>query len=125
MSNKQYITKTLAPEDIRVGAYVTVLQTISEFLPHMLCVDDGIRQRSVEPVRVRWLPCEPTPPMKVKAVCLPHVFVRCPNREHRTLDVREQIIGEVPRDYAQTVVDAIRARHESMRKRDRRSRKKG
>jgi hypothetical protein len=109
MNHNTDIVRTLAPEDIRKGMYVTVLHWISEFAPPLVSCDDG-HWRSVEPIRVRWLPADPFPPMKVKAVCLPHVFVRMPGGGARTLDVRECEFGAVSKLYARCVFDAAHSR---------------
>jgi hypothetical protein len=120
MPSKSNIARAVAPEDIRPGAYVTILHVIDEFLPPILCPDDA-SWRSVQPLRVRWLPCDDPAPMKVKSVCLPFVFVRMPDGMHRSLDVRRHLLAEVSRDYGRSVFDATRDRHQHRRARKRRN----
>jgi len=122
MSSKTTIARMLAPEDIRIGQYVTVLYAISEYLPTLPSHDDA-RCRSVEPIRVRWLPSQAYPPMEVKAVCLPHVFVRLPNNHLHTLDVRECEFGEVSREYARCVFTASRTKRKDRAKSKRASKR--
>jgi hypothetical protein len=73
--------------------------------------------RSSEPIRVRWLPGDPFPPMRVKAVCLPHVFVRLPGGRTRTLDVRECEFATVSESYANCVFEAARRTRKKRKKR--------
>lgn len=114
MSHKTYIARTLAPEDIRPGAYVAVLHVVDEFLPHPLFLDD-VKWKSAAPIRVRWLPSDASTPMKVKAVCLPFVFARTPDGKHHSLDVRRHELAAVPEAYAREVFRADRGRRQAKR----------
>ncbi|MDY7109827.1 MAG: hypothetical protein SYC29_14440 [Planctomycetota bacterium] len=115
MDHNTDIARKLAPEDIREGMCVTVLYWISEFAPPIVRCEEG-QWRSREPIRVRWLPSDPFPPMKVKAVCLPHVFVRLPGGEMRTLDVRECEFATVSESYARCVFEAARGKRKKRSK---------
>jgi hypothetical protein len=99
--------RAIAPEDLRPGCYVIVLHEVFEFLAPALC-DSAEAWRRTAPIRVRGLPFYTTAPMKVKAVCLPHVFVRSADGDHRTLDVRELDLAEVPKSYAKEVIRSLR-----------------
>ena len=63
-----------------------------------------------EPVRVRHLPTENRAPLKVKAICLPFVFVKQPNGQHQTIDVRLASLVRLERGYAKTVWKSMRCR---------------
>ncbi|UCD74227.1 MAG: hypothetical protein JSV91_10600 [Phycisphaerales bacterium] len=117
MSSKSNISRAIAPEDIRPGAYVTILHVIDEFLPQILCGDDA-SWRSVQPLRVRWLPSGEHSPMKVKSVCLPFVFVKMPGGKHRSLDVRQHQLAEVSDEYARRVFRAARGKRRRRRRRE-------
>ena len=80
------IAVSIAPEDLRRGDFVAVLSEIIE-LPSFLWREtlSGCRD---ELVRLRRLPTENRAPLKVKAICLPFVFVKSPNSEYHTIDVR-------------------------------------
>lgn len=122
MSTTSNIARTVAPEDIAPGAYVTILHVIDEFLPLVLDSNDA-SWRSVQPLRVRWLPCGEHAPMKVKSVCLPFVFARLPDGRHRTLDVRQHQLAEVSDAYGRSVFDAARDQRKRRRVKKRRKKK--
>ena len=123
MSTESNIARTVAPEDIRPGAYVTILHVIDEFLPLVFDSNDA-SWRSVQPFRVRWLPYGDQSPMKVKSVCLPFVFVMLPDGAHRTLDVRRHQLAEVARDYGRSVFEAARDRRKRRAKKQAKKRRK-
>lgn len=90
------ISQVLAPEDVRPGDYVSILNVMGEYLP---CFSlDEVAWRSVEPVRVLWM-APSVEPMKVVEVCLPFVLVRLINGEHRTLDTRRYRFARVSREF--------------------------
>ncbi len=113
-SNEISVSRSLAPEDIRVGTYVAVLHEIYEYIPHLACADDA-SWRAPEVQRVRWLPNDESGPMKVKAVCLPFVFVKLPGGGRRMLDVREKLLAEVSEDFARLVFKAERPKRKKER----------
>ncbi|MEX2219903.1 MAG: hypothetical protein WD749_14220 [Phycisphaerales bacterium] len=82
---KLTVARTLAPEDIRPGAYIAVAQTVFEFFPYWLT--EAWRCPPVFRVALLSGP-ESGLPLRVKEVCLPFVLVQAPDGAHRTLDTR-------------------------------------
>ncbi len=76
------LATTLAPEDIRTGAYVAIARLCVEYPSFLWC--DGVPSLAAdEPVRIEWLPPSGGMPLRVEAVCLPFVLVRSPDGERR------------------------------------------
>jgi hypothetical protein len=105
--------RAIAPEDIKVGSYLAVLNIVGEYLP--LSCADAAWNRSVELVRVLWLPWGPGPigsgePLKVKAVCLPFVLVRTIKGELRTLDVRRYRFAQLNDGYGRKVFKKLKTK---------------
>ena len=98
---------TVAPEDLRRGDFVAVLSEIVE-LPTFLWFETlpGCQE---ELVRVRRLPTDDRTPLKVKAICLPYVFVKLPSGGCRTLDIRLSSLARLEKDYAKVVWKALKA----------------
>ena len=91
-------TKTIAPEDIRVGEHVAILKVSYEYLSFLWCLD-STAEKSV-PVRVTFLPHRDIgQPLKVLAVCLPFVVVSKPNSCKLSIDVRGCQLGRLHEDY--------------------------
>lgn len=82
------LARSLAPEEIRVGDYVTPLSTVIE-VPSYWWPADGWSMRHDEPVRVRVLNTCDGVPLRVKAVCLPFALVKRPTGRMMTLDTRQ------------------------------------
>jgi hypothetical protein len=81
------LATTLAPEDIRPGAYVAIARICLEYPSYFWC-DGSPLLPADEPVRIAWLPPGGGTPLRVEAVCLPFVLVKSPDGEAQTLDVR-------------------------------------
>jgi hypothetical protein len=94
------LAKSLAPEDVRVGDYVTLLHMVYELPSFLWCGDASIVDRD-EPVRMQLVPLGGGVPLKVKSVCLPFVFVKHPSGKQRPLDIRRCRLARLDRDYAQ------------------------
>ena len=114
MERETYISRTLAPEDIRPGQYVSVLHVVDEYLPFG-CLD-GETWRRIEPVRVVWLPSSRGLPMLVIDVCLPFVLVKNSNGDCRTLDVRRHRLARISAAFGRTAFERAKA---AKRKRER------
>lgn len=93
------LAKTLAPEDIRVGDFVTMLHTIAE-LPSCLWCADATSLAFDEPVRIRFMAMPAGIPLKVQAVCLPFLLVKRPFGGQETLDVRQCRFARLDRGFA-------------------------
>jgi len=99
-------TSLVAPEDLQCGQYVAVLNEVCEY-PSFLWFDAGPDERDGM-VRVRCIPAGSGTPLKVKAVCLPFVFVKTPAGQHETIDVRRVQLARLNRRYAKRVWKRIR-----------------
>lgn len=100
------LSRTLAAEDVRRGDYVSLLHEIVE-LPSYYWSCDAWTHPPEELVRLRWRTADCGLPLKVKAVCLPFVFVKKPCGEHRTLDVRHHALVRLTRTYGRAVWKAL------------------
>lgn len=109
MKHKLHICKTVAPEDLRRGDYVTPLYVMIEFV-NWLAMDT--EYKPLEKQRVRWLPPHGGKPARVLEVCLPFVLVETPSGEHKTFDVRRYQLVRLSKRYGRTVFD----RHQRKRK---------
>lgn len=97
----------VAPEDVRRGDFVAVLSETIE-VPSFFW-NDTLPCARGELVRVRRVPTEDRAPLKVKAVCLPFVFVKQWNGQYQTLDVRLVRLVRLERPYAKTVWKSLKA----------------
>lgn len=93
------LAKTLAPEEIQRGDFVTQLSVTCE-LPSFLWDADAATMPRDEPVRIRFVPECGGVPLKVRSVCLPFVLVKLPNGERQSLDVRKCRLARLDRAYA-------------------------
>lgn len=84
--NPTEVAASVAPEDLRCGDYVAVLSVVHEYPSFFWCGDSGLLPRE-EPVRLQLMQDDGTP-LKIKAICLPFVFVKDAHGKHRTLDIR-------------------------------------
>lgn len=105
--------RRLAPEDVRVGAYVVPVFEVAEFFSCAPGEDGAIRVRRVEmtasdEVRV----------FRVVGVFLPFVFVRDALGDHTTLDLRRVRLAEVPRELGRLVRKRLRADQRRRSKRE-------
>jgi hypothetical protein len=109
------IAAMVAPEDLRRGDFVAVLSEIVE-LPSFLWTETIPSGRS-ELVRVRRLPTEDRAPLKVRAICLPFVFVKLPSGQFQTIDVRLASLVRLEKAYAETVWKTLRTPSKAIRAR--------
>lgn len=110
------LAKTVAPEDLLVGDYVTFLQTVTE-LPSCLWCADATTLPFDQPVRIRFMPVPAGIPLKVKAVCLPFVLVKRPSGDHETLDVRQCQLARIDGRFAVSAWKAYKKKGSKKRKR--------
>ena len=108
ISGDSYVSRTLAPEDLESGDFVAVLQEIVE-CPSFLWNCDGQLLPPDKPVRLVCRGSEGGTPLKVKAICLPFVFVKRPCGQHRILDVRQHRLVRLSAEYARVVWKAGKA----------------
>lgn len=118
--NSPTLAKTLAPEELRVGEHVAVLNEVVEFASFCWSADPALLPPS-EPVRIKVRTQEPGTPLRVRAVCLPFVLVKLPCGRARTLDVRGCQLVRLDQDFAKAVKQACRGPKKKKRKGRRRS----
>ena len=97
-----YVARSLAAEDLRQGDYVGILHETME-VPSFHWTCDGQLLPPDELVRIVYQPTEGGTPLKVKAICLPFVFIKKPTGEHQTLDVWRHQLVRLSRSYARLV----------------------
>jgi hypothetical protein len=106
-SSDSYVSRSLAPEDLRCGDFVAILQEIDEW-PSFFWHCDAQLLPPNEPVRLARRGSDGGTPLKVKAICLPFVFVKNPCGQHCVLDVRQHRLARLNEEYARTVWKAMR-----------------
>ena len=100
------LSKTLAPEDVRRGQYVTVLNELWEIPSFFWC--DGVLSLAPEaPVRMQLLAREAGVPLKVKRICLPFVLAKHPRGAMRALDLRRCQLARLEGEYARAAWRAL------------------
>jgi hypothetical protein len=99
------LAAVVAPEDLCCGDYVAVLNEVAE-LPSFFWCDTPTSERH-EPVRMRCLPSKGGAPLKIKAICLPFVFVKSPSGKGETLDIRRTQLARLDKRYGKTVWKAL------------------
>ncbi|TVQ30602.1 MAG: hypothetical protein EA376_12125 [Phycisphaeraceae bacterium] len=95
--------RTLAPEDIRPGMYVTAMFIIDEDLPLFDASD--VRDERVRPLRWRRAPWA-TAPGRVVDVCLPFVLIEEPSGDPVQVDVRRTILARLSKRYGRSAFTA-------------------
>jgi len=100
------IAAPVAPEDLMRGDCVAVLNEVVEFPSFFWC--DSVLSERHELVRMRCLPANSGTPLKVKAICLPFVFVKSPIGEYEAIDIRQVQLVRLKKHYAKTVWKNIR-----------------
>jgi len=106
-TTESYACRSLAAEDLRRGDFVSIVQEIVEF-PSFWWDCDGHLLPPAEPVRLSCLSSDGGTPLKVKAICLPFVFVKNPSGQHRALNIRRHRLARLSREYAEQVWKAMR-----------------
>lgn len=99
---ESYLARSLAGEDLRCGDFVGILhETLEVPSYHWSC--DGQLLPPDELIRLVYRPTAGGTPLKVKAICLPFVFVKHPSGQHQTLDIRRQQLVRLTKSYARLV----------------------
>ena len=113
-TDKMELAASVAPEDLRNGDFVTTLNEVFEY-PSFLWCDLG-QSAPDELIRVRCCSADGGTPLKIKAICLPFVFVKSPNGRSQTFDVRQVQLVRLQKRYAKIVWKELR-KNRSKRKR--------
>lgn len=93
--------RSIAPEDVRVGDFITQMQTVEE-LPSFFW-DDASLQSSEQPVRYIRTSQQSGIPARVRSICLPFVFVELATGSFRTWDLRLCRIAQMSCSHARLV----------------------
>jgi hypothetical protein len=116
-------SQALAPEDIRVGDFVGLLQASVQYPTYLWHGDLPSHHGPEECVRVSFMPCDGGVPLKVKAVSLPFILVKAPGQNAETLDVRLCRVARLDADYAATAWAAFKKPIVKARKRAKKRKK--
>lgn len=101
------LAASVAAEDLECGDYVAILSEVCEFPSFFWCSDATLLPPH-EPVRMKFQSRTGGVPLKIRAICLPFVFVKTPKGQFETLDVRRQQLVRLDRRYAETVAKSLR-----------------
>jgi len=105
------ISKTLAPEDVKPGDYITVLRETCELINLCALLDPMMGRPLV--VRAELTPCDAGAPLRVVSVCLPFVLVEDGQEKSRTLDTRRQALARLDEEYARRAMKKLRKAKEA------------
>jgi len=94
------LASLVAHEDLRVGDFVTVLNEFVEFPSFLWC--DSVPKHTEELVRMQFCATEGGAPLKVRAICLPFVYVKSPTGAIQTIDLRRVELVRLKSRYSKT-----------------------
>ncbi len=101
------LAATVAPEDLRCGDIIALLNEVGEY-PSFLWPLDSQMSPPDQPVRIRCRARQSGRPLRIVGICLPFVFVETPGRRFRTLDLRQCECVRLNREYARLVWKKLR-----------------
>lgn len=102
------LARPVAAEDLRLGDMVAVLNEIVEY-PSFFWGCDSPLMDAQQVIRIQYRAFDGGLPLKVKAICLPYVFVRTPAQaSYRRLDVRQCQLVRLSPHYARRVWKLLR-----------------
>ncbi len=99
-------SRSIGPEDIKAGDYVTIAHTTYELVPD----ECGSFQRELEPRRITIMSWEAGKPLKVVDVCLPFVLAKDPKGTHVTIDLRRHQLARLDDAFGKKAYKAIRGK---------------
>jgi hypothetical protein len=103
------LAATVAAEDLRAGQDVAVLNETFEF-PSFLWNCDGSTTSRQDVVRIQCAARDSGTPLRIRAVCLPFVFVTDPNGARRVIDIRLAQLVRLDAAYSRLVRKQLRRR---------------
>jgi hypothetical protein len=92
----------VAAEDLQRGDFVAIFNEIEE-LPSFLWCCDGYALPREQLVQIRHRAGDDSMPLKIKALCLPFVFLKGSDGTCRTVDLRQCELVRLNRKYAKSV----------------------
>lgn len=105
MDTEITLSKSVAPEDIRPGQYITLLREVHEFV-NLWAASDPLIKRDLL-LRAEFIAEDAGLPLRVVSVCLPFVLAEAPNQKHRTLDTRRYAIARLDENYARKAMKRL------------------
>jgi len=114
------VSRPLAPEDIRVGMYLSTLAECQELWPWLITVEDILYDR-VKPLRYTERPKCNDDPVIVVEVCLPFVLVETARKKTIVLDTRQSTLTQMSERFGREAFK--RMREEKARKQQQKSEK--
>ena len=105
MDQKVKTSRSVGPEDLSAGDYITVTLATCELIP--LDGDGGWRQE-LEPVRIDLMPHDAGRPLKVLEACLSFVLVKTPAGAVGALDLRRHRIMRLTNAYGRRAFRELR-----------------
>lgn len=119
---KMKAVASAAPEDLRRGDVVVRMYDTCQVLRS---TDGAVEDRPAYVVeRVRYVPCDAGEPLRVRAVCLPFVYVVKPDEAVEAIDLRVASIAKLPRKAGRRAFDALTPRGVRERKKKKKRKKK-
>jgi hypothetical protein len=109
------LARALAPEDVRPGDFVALLDEMHELPSFWWCLDSALHPRD-RLVRLRMIPTHESLPLRVKSVCLPFVLTKQPSGQCRTLDLRRCHIARLDRTFATAAWKAYKKKKQAIAK---------
>jgi hypothetical protein len=100
---------SVAPEDLKCGDFVAVLSEVIE-VPSYLWMNLVTTERETL-FRMRCIPSGTGLPLKVKAICLPFVFVKPPTGQFETIDIRRVQLVRLDESYGRKVWRSLRTQN--------------
>jgi len=97
-----------APEDLRPGEYISVLQVLHEECS-LFSTDERFWERR-EPRRMYYLPGT-IKPLRIVSVCLPYVLVEKPGGQHKTLDARRYRLARLTEQFGRAAFEKMKPRN--------------
>ena len=113
-NTETFVSRSLAAEDLKCGDFVGILHEIVEWPSFFWSCDSQLLPPD-QFVRLACRASDGGTPLKVKAICLPFVFVKKPCGQHRILDVRQHRLVRLSSEYAEPVWKALRKAHAKRR----------
>lgn len=114
------LAKTLAPEDVCRGDYVTILTKVCEYPSYYWDCPSQFMEAS-EVVSIRYRPPESGQPMEVVDVCLPFILVQPLQGKPQTLDVRSCQLAKISNSFVESLRKANKKVKNNKKKRSKKS----
>ncbi|MFI4859708.1 MAG: hypothetical protein ACIAXF_03385 [Phycisphaerales bacterium JB063] len=102
------MSRAVAPEDVRVGDYITVTHKTYQLIPIDLLDTYTPNNDVLQPQTIRLIPDDAGVCHRVVAVCLPFILTRTATGGHSTLDVRQQTLRRLDKRFGKAAFRAMK-----------------